>query len=45
VGSVVELGRITETPTPAIQAVYAAASLLGHTLGSARSRLALQPVG
>ena len=28
VGSVVELGRMTETPTPTIQAIYAATSLL-----------------
>ncbi len=45
VGSVVELGRITETPTPAIAAIYAAASLLNKTLGDARARLELQPVG
>lgn len=32
VGSVVELGRITATPTPAIDAVYALASLLARTL-------------
>lgn len=42
VGSVVELGRITGTPTPHIDAVYAATSLLGHTLGAARGRLAVQ---
>jgi 2-dehydropantoate 2-reductase len=45
VGSVVELGRITETPTPAIAAIYAAASLLNKTLGDARARLELQPAG
>jgi len=32
VGSVVELGRITATPTPQISAIYAAASLLARTL-------------
>ena len=32
VGSVVELGRLTETPTPHIDAVYACASLLAKTL-------------
>ena len=37
VGSVVELGRITGTPTPTIDAIYAAASLLNpHAVGAAR---------
>lgn len=45
VGSVVELGRITGTPTPSISAIYAAASLLNKTLGDARARLELQPAG
>ena len=31
VGAVVELGRLTKTPTPHIDAVYACASLLGST--------------
>ncbi len=44
VGSVIELGRITGTPTPHIDAVYASASLLGKTLAEGRCRLALQPV-
>ncbi len=43
VGSVVELGRITETPTPTIQAVYAATRLLAQTLAAQRGRLAVQP--
>ena len=43
VGSVVELGRITETPTPAISAIYAATSLLSRTLQAQRGRLAVQP--
>jgi 2-dehydropantoate 2-reductase len=34
VGSVLELGRITGTPTPAIEAVHAMASLLARTLQS-----------
>ena len=42
VGSVVELGRITETPTPTIQAVYAATRLLAQTLAAQRGRLAVQ---
>ncbi len=43
VGSVIELGRITDTPTPTIEAVYALASLLGRTLQTQRGRLAVQP--
>jgi len=45
VGSVVELARITGTPTPTIDAIYAATSLLGKTLGDAKGRLAIQPIG
>jgi len=45
VGSVVELGRITGTPTPTIEAVYAATSLLGQTLASQKARLEAQPLG
>lgn len=45
VGSVVELGRITGTPTPTIEAVYAATSLLGQTLASQKARLEVQPLG
>jgi len=44
VGSVVELGRITETPTPTISAIYAATMLLGKTLGDIKGRLVVQPV-
>jgi 2-dehydropantoate 2-reductase len=44
VGSVVELGRITDTATPHIDAIYAATSLLGHTLAQGRGRLELQPL-
>lgn len=42
VGSVVELARLTQTPTPAIDAVYACASLLARTLGD-HGRLAFAP--
>jgi 2-dehydropantoate 2-reductase len=42
VGSVVELGRITSTLTPTIDAIYAATSLLGRTLAAQRSGLRLQ---
>jgi 2-dehydropantoate 2-reductase len=41
VGSVVELGRLTGTPTPHISAVYACASLLAKTLNASHGRLAL----
>jgi 2-dehydropantoate 2-reductase len=42
VGSVVELGRITQTPTPTIDAIYAVTSLLSTTLTAQRGRLAVQ---
>ena len=42
VGSVVELGRITDTPTPTIEAIYAATSLLGRTLAEQGGRLEIQ---
>jgi 2-dehydropantoate 2-reductase len=45
VGSVVELGQITGTPTPTIAAIYAAAGLLDRTLGAAQGRLAVQARG
>jgi len=38
VGSVVELGRLTQTPTPHIDAVYALAKLLAKSLAEQRSR-------
>ncbi len=41
-GSVVELGRITGTPTPAISAVYACTKLLAETLGVAKGRLQVE---
>jgi 2-dehydropantoate 2-reductase len=41
VGSVVELGALTGTPTPAISAVYACTSLLAKTLSAARGRLSI----
>jgi 2-dehydropantoate 2-reductase len=40
-GAVVELGELTQTPTPAIRAVYACASLLAKTLEQARGRLVI----
>jgi 2-dehydropantoate 2-reductase len=41
VGSVIELGRITETPTPNIDAVYALASLLASKLQQHKATLRL----
>lgn len=41
VGSVIELGRITETPTPNIDAVYALASLLAKNLQQHKATLRL----
>ncbi|MBQ0942819.1 2-dehydropantoate 2-reductase [Ideonella sp. 4Y16] len=45
VGSVVELGRITGTPTPTIDAIYAATRLLAQSLAAQRGRLQMQPLG
>ena len=42
VGAVIELGRISGTPTPAIEAVYAATSLLTRTLSAQHGKLAVQ---
>jgi len=42
VGSVIELGRITDTPTPNIEAVYALAALLARNLKDANGRLRIQ---
>jgi len=41
VGAVVELGRLTETPTPHIDAVYALVSLLAKRLVDTHARLSL----
>ncbi|SPE24787.1 putative 2-dehydropantoate 2-reductase [Burkholderiales bacterium] len=41
VGSVVELGRLTETPTPHIDAVYALTKLLAKTMDEERSARAV----
>lgn len=44
IGAVVELARLTETPTPATDAVYACASLLAKRLVDEKGRLQIQPV-
>jgi 2-dehydropantoate 2-reductase len=41
-GSVVELARITDSPTPTIDAIYAVTSLLSHTLTQQGGKLAVQ---
>jgi len=43
VGSVVELARITETPTPSIDAIHAVTALLAKTLADRHGRLEVQP--
>ena len=45
VGSVVEMARLTETPTPHVDAVYAIASLLAKTLADKKGKLHIQPAG
>lgn len=42
VGSVVELGRLTDTPTPHIDTVYALVKLLGKGMGEQRGQVRLQ---
>ena len=44
VGSVAELGRMTDTPTPHIDAVYACACLLAKTLAAQHGRLRIEPI-
>ena len=45
VGSVVELARLTETPTPHIDSVYALVKLLAKSVDEARGQLRQQPAG
>jgi 2-dehydropantoate 2-reductase len=45
VGAVIELGRITDTPTPYLAAVYACTSLLAKGLRDQHARLRLEPLG
>jgi len=45
VGSVLELGRITDTPTPNLTALYACASLLAKTLREQKGRLRIESAG
>jgi 2-dehydropantoate 2-reductase len=43
VGTVIEMGRITQTPTPQIEAVYALAALLAKSLGEQHGKLRITP--
>lgn len=43
VGAVIELGRLTQTPTPHVDAVYACVRLLAKTIGDAKGTLKLEP--
>jgi 2-dehydropantoate 2-reductase len=45
VGAVIELARITETPTPTIETVYALAQGLAESLRRQHGRVSLQPLG
>jgi len=45
VGSVVEMARLTETPTPHVDAIYAVTSLLAKVLAERKGRLEIQPAG
>jgi 2-dehydropantoate 2-reductase len=45
VGSVAELGRLTGTPTPQIDAVYALVKLLAHTMANEKGQVRMQPAG
>jgi 2-dehydropantoate 2-reductase len=44
VGSVVEMARLVDVPTPHIDAIYAVTSLLARTLSQAHARLQLTPI-
>jgi 2-dehydropantoate 2-reductase len=44
VGSVVELGRLTQTPTPHIDTVYALVKLLAKAMEEGRGQVQLQPL-
>jgi 2-dehydropantoate 2-reductase len=44
VGSLIELARLTETPTPHLDAIYACGRLLAKTLGEQKGKLRVHPV-
>jgi 2-dehydropantoate 2-reductase len=43
VGSVVELGRLTDTPTPHIDTAYALVKLLAKTMDDQKGGVSLRP--
>jgi 2-dehydropantoate 2-reductase len=45
VGAVIELGRLTQTPTPHIDAVYACVKLLAKTLAEEKGKLKIEKIG
>jgi 2-dehydropantoate 2-reductase len=45
VGSIVELGRLTDTPTPHIDTVYALVKLLAKTMDDEKGRVKMSPAG
>ncbi len=45
VGTVVELGRLTHTPTPHIDTVYALVKLLGRSMDEQRGQVRMQALG
>ena len=44
VGAVIELGRLTQTPTPHIDSVYACVKLLAKTLGEEKGKLKIEKI-
>ena len=44
-GAVIELGRLTQTPTPHIDSVYACVKLLAKTLGEEKGKLKVEKIG
>jgi 2-dehydropantoate 2-reductase len=45
VGAVIELGKLTQTPTPHIDAVYALVKLLAKTLAEEKGKLKVEKIG
>ncbi|GAB4510949.1 MAG: 2-dehydropantoate 2-reductase [Sulfuricaulis sp.] len=45
VGAVIELGRLTQTPTPHIDSVYACVKLLARTLSEEKGKLKIEKIG
>jgi len=44
IGSVIEIARLTETPAPTIEAVYACTKLLDKTYTDAQAKVSLIPL-